>query len=108
MFRSKSTIPLSLVAAHHLISYQDHLDNLIFSNASHSFLIGEGRQVAYNFRGIENDFVDRFMLNKLCIEDDLKIQHSEGKLLNNITRLQSNIPQVSVIGIYVACHSSYL
>ena len=35
------------------------------------------------------------MLNKLSIEDDLKVDHSEGKLCNIIKRLQLNIPQVS-------------
>ena len=95
LLRSKSTIPLSLVTSHHLISYQAHLENLIFSNASHSFLVGEGTLITYDFKGIENDFASRFMLNKLTIEDDLKVDHSEGKLLNNLKRLQLNIPQVS-------------
>ena len=94
MFRSKSTIPLSLVTSHHLINYQTHLDNLIFSNAKHSFLIGEGTLIKYDFKGIENDFTNRFMLNKLIIEDDLKVDHSEGKLLNSLKNLHLNIPQV--------------
>ena len=95
ILRTRSTIPLSLVTSHHLINYKADLENLIFSNASHSFLIGEGTLITYDFKGIENDFADRFILNKLSIEDDLKVDHSEGKLCNIIKRLQLNIPQVS-------------
>ena len=94
--RNRSTIPLSLVTSHHLINYKADLENLIFSNASHSFLIGEGTLITYDFKGIENDFADRLILNKLSIEDDLKVDNSEGKFCNIIKRLQLNIPQVSL------------
>ena len=73
------------------------MDILIFSNARQSFLLGEGRLVEYDFRGIENEFVNRFMLNKLSFEDDMKIDRSERSLLSKIRGLQFNITQVSLM-----------
>ena len=103
IIRSRSTIPLSLVTSHHLINYKPHLQNIIMSNASHSFLIGEGTLITYDFNGIEKDFANCIMRNKLWIEDDLKVDHSEGTLLNILKRLQLNIPQVSsCLGLHIS------
>ena len=60
-------VPLSVVSPSHMINYEDHLDSLIFSNATYSFQMGEGTHIHYNFSGIQKDFATRFMSSKPII-----------------------------------------
>ncbi|KAI6651577.1 E3 ubiquitin-protein ligase [Oopsacas minuta] len=97
--RPERSIPLSLVTPHQLINYTDQLDNLILSNATHSFRVGEGRLVKYDFIGIQREFCDRFMFNKPSIENDLDLgltELTQLRLFDNLKLIQINIQQEEV------------
>eukprot|EP00800_Vazella_pourtalesii_P000066 TRINITY_DN1007_c0_g1_i1.p1 TRINITY_DN1007_c0_g1~~TRINITY_DN1007_c0_g1_i1.p1 ORF type:complete len:334 (+),score=57.66 TRINITY_DN1007_c0_g1_i1:252-1253(+) len=89
-------IPLSLITSRHLISYKDRVDSIIASNARHSFRIGEGRLIEYNFFYIQKDFCNCFMINKPYIEDDLDMELTELRLFNHLKTIQVNVPQEAI------------
>ena len=99
--RSGRVIPLSLLTSHHLINHTtDQLDNIIVSNSSYSFRMGEGRVVEYNFVCIARDLCDSFMMNKPYIENDLDMKLTELVLYNHLKNIQLNVPQVSRIYVH--------
>ena len=55
---------LSLVSPSHIIKYKHQLDNVILSNATYSFRMGEGTLIHYDFNGIQNELGQRFIFSK--------------------------------------------
>lgn len=64
-----SVKPKELTSAH-LICYdpQQDLLSLILANCHYSFEMGKGTTVEYDFSGLENQIIDRFLLSKLRID----------------------------------------
>ena len=99
LIRSKRSVPLSLVSPSHMINYEDHLDSLIFSNATYSFQMGEGTHIHYNFSDIQKDFATRFMSSKPTITlETLDTEYPEQiSMVDYFKRLKLKIPQVSSV-----------
>ena len=67
---SERRVSLSLVSPSHIIKYKHQLDNVILSNATYSFQMGEGTLIYYDFNGIQNE-LGRFIFSKpiISLED---------------------------------------
>ena len=93
---SKRRVSLSLVTPFHIIKYKHQLDNVILSNATYSFRMGEGKLIHYDFNGIQNELGHRFFFSKPFIslgEFDMKLPEQVLNI-DHFHRLKSKIEQV--------------
>ena len=87
---------LSLVSPSHIIKYKHQLDNVILSNATYSFRMGEGTLIHYDFNGIQNELGQRFIFSKPFIslgEFDIELPE-QVRNVDYFRRLKSKIEQV--------------
>ena len=97
LLSSQRNITLSLISPSHTINYKHQLDNVIFTNATYSFRMGEGTNIHYDFKSIEDEIIQRFIFSKPTIsfeEFDAEFP-GQMRMIDYFNLLKSKVQQVN-------------